>query len=335
MKKILMITTGGTIASIQTKEGLSPALTAEDLLNFVPSIQDYCVADTLPLMNIDSTNMSPDYWLEISNTIIENYDNYDGFIVCHGTDTMAYTAAFLSYMIQNSPKPIIVTGSQKPINKENTDAKINLLDSFTYACYEGAHDVNIVFGGSVIAGTRAKKMRTKAFNAFSSINFPEIAEIYDGKIIQYIDRKPASKVTFYNKINKKVGLLYLTPGIDSKILDSYLECNDAVVISSYGSGGLPSGGLYHFYDIIDSWQNKGKILVMTTQVTREGSDMTIYKVGGEIKDKYGFIDAYDMTPESIIPKLMWILGQTSDYREVEKLFYTTINFDILYKGSER
>ena len=136
---------------------------------------------------------------------------------CHGTDTMAYTAAVLSYMIQHSPKPIVLTGSQKPIDKEDTDARINLRDSFLYASSENAADVVIVFQGKVIAGTRAKKIRTKSFNAFDSVDFPELARIRDGKIIPYIVTPKGDKPEFHLTLNRKVGLINLTPGMDSEI----------------------------------------------------------------------------------------------------------------------
>ena len=119
-KKILMIATGGTIASKRSADGLTPVLTSDELLSYVP----------VQAMNIDSTNISVAAWLKIENIIEENYDFYDGFVICHGTDTMAYTAAALSYLVQNSPKPVVITGSQKPIDMEITDAKTNLTDSF-------------------------------------------------------------------------------------------------------------------------------------------------------------------------------------------------------------
>ena len=128
MKQILLIATGGTIASRRGDSGLKPALTSQELLSYVPDAAGFCRTDTLQLFNIDSTNMQPHHWLEIAEAIQKHYGQYDGFVVCHGTDTMAYTAAALSYLIQNSPKPIVVTGSQKPIDMEITDAKTNLLD---------------------------------------------------------------------------------------------------------------------------------------------------------------------------------------------------------------
>lgn len=157
-----MIATGGTIASRAGEDGLAPEMDSSGLLGRVPEICEFCRPDSVQIFNIDSTNITPDHWVKIAETIRDNYDAYDGFVVCHGTDTMAYTAAVLSYMIQHSPKPIVLTGSQKPIDKEDTDARINLRDSFLYASSENAADVVIVFQGKVIAGTRAKKSVRKA-----------------------------------------------------------------------------------------------------------------------------------------------------------------------------
>ena len=130
MKRILLIGTGGTIASEATDAGLAPGLTTEEFLQYIPAVKDLCQVECIQVFNIDSTNMTPDHWLSIAATVRENYDSYDGFVVSHGTDTMAYTAAALSYLIQDCPKPIILTGAQKPIHMDGTDSKINLLDSF-------------------------------------------------------------------------------------------------------------------------------------------------------------------------------------------------------------
>ena len=132
MKRILMLATGGTIASKESGHGLSPAITSEEILQCVPEIGELCHVEAMQLMNLDSTNIGPAHWLEISAALEENYALYDGFVVTHGTDTMAYTAAALSYLIQNSPKPIVITGSQKSILLHNTDARLNLYNSFVY-----------------------------------------------------------------------------------------------------------------------------------------------------------------------------------------------------------
>ena len=160
MKRILLIGTGGTIACKRSEDGLRPVITSDELLSFVPSCREYCQVDTRQIFNIDSTNIQPRHWLAIASAIEENYEDYDGFVICHGTDTMAYTAAALSYLIQDSLKPIIITGAQKPIDMENTDARTNLADSLRFASCERAYGVNIVFDGKVIAGTRGKKATT-------------------------------------------------------------------------------------------------------------------------------------------------------------------------------
>lgn len=329
MKKILLIATGGTIASRASEQGLAPEITSDELLKYVPEIRSFCEVASEQIFNIDSTNVTPEHWLKIAKTIKENYDNYDGFVVCHGTDTMAYSAAALSYLVQNSPKPIVFTGSQKPIDKEDTDGRINLRDSFLYATSDSASNVVIVFQGKVIAGTRAKKIRTKSYNAFESVDFPPLANIRDGKIINYIVSKKSDKPVFYDELDGKVGLLSLTPGMTGKILDAYFQLNDAVVISGYGAGGIPEGEYYGFYEVIENWKSKGKTLAITTQVQHEGSDLSVYKVGQGIKERFDILEGFAMTYEGIITKLMWILGQTKDEEKIKELFYRTINYDLI------
>ena len=333
MKKILMLATGGTIASQSGENGLTPLLTSRELLEYVPGAGEFCQADALQLFNIDSTNMQPRHWLKIAAAIEEHYDQYDGFVVCHGTDTMAYTAAAISYLVQNSPKPVVITGAQKPIDLEITDAKTNLLDSLLFASCDKAHGVNLVFDGKVIAGTRGKKERTKSYNAFSSINFPCIAIIQDGHIIFYLDDKGLLEqpVSFCHQLNAKVALLKLIPSMESGVLDYLAEHNDAVIIESFGVGGLPTYEGDDFHKAIKRWVDAGKVIVMATQVTNEGSNMSIYEVGRNIKNEFGLLESYDMTLEATVTKLMWILGQTKERSQVKDLFYRTINRDILWK----
>ena len=329
MKKILLIATGGTIASTASENGLSPSLSSGVLLDYVPEIKEFCIADAIQIFNIDSTNITPNHWVKLAQTIHDYYERYDGFVICHGTDTMAYTAAALSYMIQHSPKPIVLTGSQKPIDKEDTDARINLRDSFLYAAADFAADVVIVFQGKVIAGTRAKKLRTKSYNAFESMDFPVLANIRDGRIIPYIKTAKAETAEFFFDLNPKVGILTLTPGVKAELLDMYFRLNDAVILSGYGTGGIPEGEYYGFYQVMQRWEGKGKTLVVTTQVQHEGSDMNVYQVGRGWKNRFDLLEGYNLTYEAITTKLMWVLGQTKDEEEIKKLFYKTINYDLI------
>ena len=162
------------------------------------------------------------------------------------------------------------------------------------------------------------------------MDFPNLAVIRDGKIIQYITPPKQAAPEFYLELDEKVALLTLTPGAKAEILDAYFRFHDAVVLSGYGTGGIPEGEYYGFYDVIQSWEGKGKTLVVTTQVQHEGSDMNVYQVGRGLKNRFELLESYSMTYESIITKLMWILPQTKKHEEVVKLFYKSVNYDFIY-----
>lgn len=330
MKKILFIATGGTIASKKSKNGLTPQISPDELLSYIPSLEEICQVSTIQLLNLDSSNMEPKHWTMMVECIREHYDQYDGFVVAHGTDTMAYTAAGLSYMIQNSKKPIVITGSQKPIDMDITDAKTNLLDSFAYASDDKSQGVSIVFDGKVIAGTRAKKTRSKSYNAFSSIDFPSLAVIQDRQIMRYIPMLPyEDDVHFYTNLNDNIFLLKLVPGISAEILDFIFEQYDAIIVESFGVGGIPMSIKETFYELCQ--KHPEKTIVMATQVSHEGSDMTVYEVGNEMKMVCNFLETYDMTLESAIAKTMWMLANKEVSKEnQEDIFYKNINFDVIF-----
>ncbi len=326
-----MITTGGTIASGHTDSGLTPTLGAEDILQYIPQVKAFCTVDTLAVCSIDSTDMTPQHWVRLVQAIRQNYGAYDGFVITHGTDTMSFTAAALSYLIQNSPKPIVLTGAQKPISMEVNDAKTNLADSFLYACSESSSGVVIVFGGKVILGTRARKVKTKSYDAFSSINYPPLAEIFDGRLMQYITLPKTGYPTFYDRVDAKIGLYKLIPGGSAEVLDFMLSTHDAVIIESFGVGGIPSLPETRYYEVIGRHLREGKLTVMTTQVPAEGSDMRIYKVGNKLKEKFGIMEAYDMTTEALTAKLYWLCSvYPHDTLRLREKFYTPVANDILY-----
>ena len=328
MKKILLITTGGTIASVRTLVGLTPEGENIEILKYVPEIKEMCDVDTISLFSLDSTNIYSYHYLKIARTIRENYDKYDGFVVCHGTDTMAYTASALSYLIQDSIKPIVLTGSQKPLNLDISDGKTNLIDSFVYVLSDNASGVAVVFNGNVILGTRARKTRTKSYNAFSSIDYPILGIVQDGVYYPYITfNKKETK--FYDSMSDSVGLFKLIPGVSDDIFEYMMNKYDVVVVESFGVGGLPHYKGSKFYDLVQEYTSKGKMVVMTTQVQNEGSDIAIYEVGYSLKKNPNVLESYDMIEEATITKLMWILSITHDQKEIRKLFYTTISNDIL------
>lgn len=333
MKHILMIGTGGTIASEMSPDGLTPEISSEQLLAAVPRIGELCEVDCLQLYSLDSTSLRPVHWQGLARAIRERYDDYDGFVVSHGTDTMAYTAAALSYLIQGSPKPIVLTGAQKPIWFDGTDSKRNLTDAFVYAC-RGCGGVQIVFNGKVILGTRARKTFSKSFQTFSSVNFPDLAVLQDERLLQYIRCESLERPVFYDRLDPHVGLLKLIPGVEDELAAFMLERYDGLIIESFGVGGLPDYEGGRLDAILRGAVARGKIVVMTTQVPNEGSDLTVYHVGGRLKSSMNLLEAYDMTTEAAVAKLMWILGQTRGFAEAERLFYTPVARDILRPTAE-
>ena len=333
MKRILMIGTGGTIASQISGDALSPQLRPDELLALGPAISKLCEVECVSLFNVDSTSMTPAHWVQITKCVRDNYDKYDGFVISHGTDTMAYTAAALSYMIRGSKKPVILTGAQKPIWFDGTDSKRNLTDAFLYAC-RGCGGVQIVFNGKVILGTRARKTFSKSFQAFSSVNFPDLAVLQDERLLQYIRCESLERPVFYDRLDPHVGLLKLIPGVEDELAAFMLERYDGLIIESFGVGGLPDYEGGRLDAILRGAVARGKIVVMTTQVPNEGSDLTVYHVGGRLKSSMNLLEAYDMTTEAAVAKLMWILGQTRGFAEAERLFYTPVARDILRPTAE-
>lgn len=333
MKNILLIATGGTIASVEDGGGLRPALAGEELARYVPEVAGLCELDVVQPMNIDSTNMRPADWMRIRDEIVRAYEAYDGFVVLHGTDTMAYTAAALSYLIQESPKPIVLTGSQKPMASPFTDAKLNVYQSLLYAADDRSCDVSVVFGGAVIAGTRARKQRTMSFNAFSSVNFPEIALIRNDRIVRAgapmtthaQGEGGGSAPLVYDRLDERVCVLKLMPGMNPELF-SLLACDyDALILETFGVGGVPAYG--GFQRALFDWVDAGRTLVLTTQVPEEGCDLGVYEVGRAFAEHPGILDGGDMTTEALVAKTMWARGQASDADEVRALFGRVVNHD--------
>ena len=328
MKNILHIATGGTISSVDLGNGLQPGLSGEQLINLCPRLKDVCVIDSIQLLKLDSTNIRPGHWIKIADCIKENYDKYDGFVISHGTDTLAYTASALSYLVQDSNKPIVLTGAQKPIEDSNSDAIRNLTEAFIYASDDKSVGVSVVFFDVVIAGTRARKNYSSSYYAFGSINFRELARFNYELIIRYVKEDKTDGVKFYDYLDPNVGLIKLTPGLRKDVLEFLIEQYDGIIIESYGVGGLPE--ISDFYETIKKAVDNGKLIVMATQVPNDGSNLGTYKVGSNLKNNLNVLETHDMTSEAALTKLMWILGQTSEFEEAKKLFYKCIGHDIEY-----
>lgn len=325
-----MISTGGTIASVNKGKGLAPGLNSRELVEYLSLDRNKVIIDTLDLMSIDSTDIQVEDWLKISNAIKNNYSDYDGFVITHGTDTLAYTACAISYLIQNSKKPIVLTGAQKSIFSDITDAKLNLTDSITYVCDDRSRDVNIVFNGKVIAGTRGRKEKTKSYDAFTSLNYPVLATVHDDKIIRYLHHDYGKdEVKFYDKLDDSIFLLKLIPTIEPELLSYIFKKYKTVIVESYGVGGIPSYLVDAFK--VELEEDRKLNIVITTQVPMEGSDISVYEVGRRLDD-LNIMESFDMTLEATVVKLMWAMAESKgDFDKLKKLFYTQINYDTLYE----
>ncbi|KDR94984.1 L-asparaginase [Peptoclostridium litorale DSM 5388] len=330
MKKILIVATGGTIACSDSGDGLSPKYDVNELLEYIPHVLDLCKIGGELIMNIDSSNMNPSRWKCIAQKIYENYENYDGFVVTHGTDTMAYTSAALTYMLQNMDKPVIITGSQYSIEESGSDAIQNLSDAILFAL-EDIAGVFVAFDGKLINGTRAMKVKTRSFDAFESVNFPDIATIKYGKIIYNKSilgfyKKHGQQMEFADSICEKIMVLKLFPGINPDIFDYIKNICRGVIIESFGIGGIP----FENFDITSKVKeliDEGIAVVVTTQCMEEGVDLNIYEVGKKLSQN-NIIFARDMNTEALVPKLMWALGMSKDMGEVKKYIETSFKGDI-------
>jgi len=330
LKKILLLTTGGTISAKDAGGGLVPSLQSDEMLRYVPEVKTFCSVTVMQILNIDSSNIQPEDWLLIARTIRDHYDLFDGFVITHGTDTMAYTASALSYLIQNPAKPIVLTGSQKPIDQEDSDARQNIIDAFWFSVQPDISGVYLSFNGKVFVGTRASKVKTKSYDAFESINYPVAAYIHYKQPVPriHLGRQVNKPVEFFDALNPHVFLLKLIPGMEPEILEYVGQRYDGIVIEGYGLGGVPFTDGRNFLEWVERLTACGKILTVATQVKSEGSDLSVYEVGVRAASRVPLLQSMDMTVETVVTKLMWILARTKVFKEVEKLFYTPINEDI-------
>ena len=322
MKSVLLITTGGTIASVPGSEGLRPGVNSEALLQHVSRLNDYYRIDALDLLNLDSSNIQADEWISIARAIYEALPRYDGIVVTHGTDTMAYTASMVSFMLRGLKKPVVFTGSQMPIDNLLTDARNNLYTAFA-AVNCGIPGVSIAFNRKIIPGCRAVKVRTMGFEAFESVNAGYLGQVYaDGlRPLCPIPKNPDSDVELKDAICREVFLLKLIPGINPDVLTMLKNMNyRGIVIEAFGAGGMQfvrTSLTEHLRALTDA----GIAVVVCSQCLYESSNLGLYEVGVKLLS-CGVISARDMTTEAVVTKLMWALGQTRDLRRVVQIFNT-------------
>lgn len=319
-KKILMLSTGGTIASVPGENGLLPQISGETMVQMIPELKGLCDITCREIMNIDSSNIMPSDWRTMAEAIEASYGDYDGFVITHGTDTMAYTSSALSLMLRNLSKPVILTGSQLPIESPLTDAKKNISDAFKTSVY-GRRGVYIVFNGRIICGSKAKKLYSESFDAFHTINGEDEGKIINGTVFFDSPEKEPAAGVFHTetKMEEKILTIKLFPGADPKILDYAAENKiKGIVIEGYGAGGIPYRGK-DFTAMTARAVKSGIMTVVATQCTYDGTDMSKYEVG-VLAEKAGALPAGKMTYEAVVTKMMWALGNAKTEAEAVKLF---------------
>ena len=327
--RVLIIYTGGTIGMVQNPmTGAHEPLDFGHLVSHVPELQNVPVSfQTLQFdPPLDSSNMNPDLWSHIVHLIADNYEGYDGFVVLHGTDTMAYTASALSYMLRGLSKPVILTGSQLPIGVLRTDGKENLITSIEIAAAKDrigqamVPEVCIYFQGSLLRGNRSKKLSSEEFHAFSSPNYAALARV--GVHItwahHHINYAPlSSKLQPCYNMSTDVVVLRLFPGINKMTVESILSIPSVrgVVMETYGAGNAMTYDW--FLAALEKAVKRGVIVVNVTQCLGGSVEMGIYETGNRLS-MAGVIGSGDMTTEATIVKLMFLLGQGFSQKEVEE-----------------
>ena len=274
MKQVLLIATGGTIACRETENGLSPALTGEELLGLMPELNGICSVGVSDLMNLDSTDLTAADRAAIARTVWENRGGYDGFVIAHGTDTLAYTAALLHHMLPNIDRPVVLTGSMLPIGVPGSDAPRNLADAFRIAA-AGCAGVLAVLHGKIMPGSNVCKRHSSEADAFVSANAPLAGTIDETGLIHWeTPPQAAGEPSFVDTIDPHVLLVKLTPDIESTFF-SALHGYPKVILEAFGAGGIPSRLEQAVRSLIES----GTRVYITTQCSEGGVDLHKYEVG--------------------------------------------------------
>lgn len=340
LSSLLLIYTGGTIGmKVDPSDGALKPYDFEQILSGIPEITKFaCKVDIHsydPL--IDSSDVEPKLWESLVNLIKDNYDCYDGFVILHGTDTMAYTASAVSFMLENLAKAVVFTGSQLPIGVPRTDGRENLISAIEIAAArdEKGHslvpEVSIYFAGSLVRANRATKINAEEFSAFRSYNYPVLATAgvkirYNTPAIRY-PKAWDDPLMVSTALDTRVSILKLHPGITSSVARSVLLSDScrAVIIETYGSGNAPSRGW--FVDLIKESIASGKIIINKTQCLGGSVDMSIY-AGGRLLLSCGVISAGDSTTESTLAKLFYLMGLHSDNNIVAKAMLKSLRGEL-------
>lgn len=334
MKQILVIYTGGTIGMVKdAKTGSLHPFDMSRIYEALPVLRELpCVLDSYrfdPI--IDSSNMKPEYWVKLACIIEENYERYDGFVVLHGTDTMSYTASMLSFMLENLGKPVVLTGSQLPLGMIRTDGRENIIGAVEIASSETViiPEVCIFFEDKLYRGNRTTKINSEYFEAFYSGNYPSLAKV--GINISYKKHlfadMPSNKLKVYKKLDDNIVIVKIFPGLKEEYLKSILSMNGlkAVVLETFGSGNAPTEDW--FINCLRDAIDRGIIIYNVTQCKAGAVVMGHYETSTMLA-QMGIVGGYDITTESAVAKLMFVLGNYEDKEEIYRMLNTSLRGEI-------